>query len=419
MTRPHLAIKLLISATALSGCASWQLNYNTVDLATSSSSLVTDQILSNLAKFRASAYAIPSQVSIPSGSATTTNSVSPTIGGPIGAGVTTTLANAAATPLFLANTRTHVVPNGTFGASAADQWSQNWTLTPLEDPDQLRRLRALYRFGAGQITRAQFECEYPLVQKAPSSGGTGSQSVSVYVGAANSSIQTSENKAAPSVIYRKEQCGSTNVGTPDPAFMKPPGCIFCDYSSGDGLELSTRERKKLSGSLNQNSDLVTISPPISSSDVWRFIGQQISGLCIPASTVISSINTSSQIEISRRPNCDGKKDLSVAQAQGAPKTQTRSLKVNPALQNDWLWNPAITPIVPPDAIPLGSHAGQALYLYPDDVSQKGFSDFVLFVLEATLQSTSSSAGAGKGTSQKGGSTTPLQQPAAPQIQLLE
>jgi hypothetical protein len=44
MIRSDLPIKLLIVATALSGCASWQLNYNTVDLATSSGNLVTDQI---------------------------------------------------------------------------------------------------------------------------------------------------------------------------------------------------------------------------------------------------------------------------------------------------------------------------------------------------------------------------------------
>ena len=67
-------------------------------------------------------------------------------------------------------------------------------------------------------------------------------------------------------------------------------------------------------------------------------------------------------------------------------------------------DPAIAPTAPPDAVPLGSHAGQELYLNPGELSQKEFSDFVLFVLEATLQSTSSSGGvgAGKGTPQKGG-----------------
>jgi hypothetical protein len=213
MIRSHFAMKLLILAATLSGCASWQLNHNTMDLATSSSDLVTDQILSNLARFRASAYAIPSQVSVPSGSATTTNSVTPTIGGPIGAAGTTTLANAAATPLFLANTRTHLIPNGTFGVSAADQWSQNWTLTPLEDPDQLRRLRALYRFGAGQITKAQFACEYPLVQKAPSSGTAGGQAVNVYVGGASSSIQSGD-KVTPSLKYTKDACVIAMLGHP-------------------------------------------------------------------------------------------------------------------------------------------------------------------------------------------------------------
>jgi hypothetical protein len=417
MIRSHFAMKLLILAATLSGCASWQLNHNTMDLATSPSDLVTDQILSNLAKFRASAYAIPSQVSIPSGSATTTNSVTPTIGGPIGAAGTTTLANAAATPLFLANTRTHLIPNGTFGVSAADQWSQNWTLTPLEDPDQLRRLRALYRFGAGQITKAQFACEYPLVQKVPSSGTAGGQAVNVYVGGASSSIQSGD-KATPSLKYTKDACGNTNVGTPDPAFLKLPGCIFCDYNSTE-VNSDTKERKEYSGTLDRKSSLVTISPPIPISDIERFIGQPITGLCIGASTVINSINTPSQIVVSHVPNCDGTKTLWVTPAARTQQAKSRSLAINPALQNDWLWNPAIVPIAPSDAIPLGSHAVQALYLNPGELSQKEFSDFVLFVLEATLQSTSASGGvaSGKGTPQKGGATPLLQQPAAPQIQL--
>jgi hypothetical protein len=313
------------------------------------------------------------------------------------------------------------VGSGTYGVSAADQWSQNWTLTPLEDPDQLRRLRTLYRFGAGQITRTQFACEYPLVQKAPSSGGTSSQSVNVYVGGVNSSVQSSENKATPNLTYTKELCGTRNVATPDPAFLKPPGCIFCDYNSPPELKPGTPGRKKLLGTLQQKSKLVAITPTIPSSDVERFIGQPITGLCIAASTVISSINTPSLIEISTPANCDGTKILwvTLAQKPGAAQTQSHSLKLNQALQNDWLWNPAIAPTLSPDAIPLGSHAGQELYLNAGELSQREFSDFVLFVLEATLQSTSSSGGAasGKGTPQKGGATPLLQQPAAPQIQL--
>ena len=473
MIGSRLTAKPFIAALALSGCASWQLNRNTVDLATSSSDLVTNQVISNLAKFRADAFAIPSQVSIPSGSATTTNSITPTISIPIGVSATTALANAAAAPLFLAGTRTHVMPNTTLGGSAADQWSQNWTLAPLQDPDQLRRLRALYRFGAGQTDKAQFACEYPLVQKAPDSSAT----------------QSSDGKAGPTIIYTKKECANDNVGTPDPAFLRPPGCIFCETQPGAILDvrktaikakllkrtkqitfsppISESEAEQFKGrpvsglcipaatvitSIDSSSrtmeisnnptcdgekiDLsiivdakkfqitatltnnatITFSPPISESEVERFVGQPISGLCIPAATVITSIDSSTQMEISRTPTCKGPHDLSVTVAE---KSLSRTLVINYALQNDWLWNPANVPTLAPNAPPLGLYGGQELYLSPSESSQKEFSDFVLFVLEATLQSNSSSGGPGstKGTPQKGGPTPLLQEPASPAFQL--
>lgn len=163
---------VIVLCVGLAGCASTQLNFNTLDLASSSESLITSQVLYNLAKIRSFAYAVPAQVSIPSGSATTTNAVTPTLGGPIGPSLTTTLANSAAAPLFNATTRTHVNPNSTVSVSVGDQWSQNWTMTPLSDPDQLRRLRALYRFGAGWTNRAGLACEYPVVQKAKGGGAS-------------------------------------------------------------------------------------------------------------------------------------------------------------------------------------------------------------------------------------------------------
>src|SRR6266403_5084406 len=58
---------------ALAGCASAQLNYNTVDLASTIDSLLTEQVLSNLAKFIDSPHAIPSQVGIAAGTVKTNN----------------------------------------------------------------------------------------------------------------------------------------------------------------------------------------------------------------------------------------------------------------------------------------------------------------------------------------------------------
>jgi hypothetical protein len=317
------------------GCASTQLNFNALDLASSSEDLITSQVLYNLAKVRSSPYAIPAQVNIPSGSATTTNAVTPTLGGPIGPSLTTTLANSAASPLFNATTKTHLNPNSTVSVSVGDQWSQNWTLTPLSDPDQLRRLRALYRFGAGWTDEGGLACEYPVVQKPQ--GGTGSsQTVNVYIDGKKPETETPEGPKDNS--YSVPQCPKRIISQVDAAFVKPPGCVLCDYKN------------------------------------------------------------------------------------------KHELVVNHELANNWLWDPA-RPSLYGEPLPLGHYGRQDLYLMPTrspacgqlseiKCSEKEFSDFVLFVLEATLQSTSA-AGGGKGSPLKSGAPGVLQEKAAPQFQILQ
>jgi hypothetical protein len=337
--------KLIVAAATcfvLAGCASTQLNYNTLDLASSSESLIASQVLYNLARFRSSPYAIPAQVSIPSGSATTTNAVTPTLGGAIGPSLTTTLVNSAAAPGFFATTKTHLNPNSTVSVSAGDQWSQNWTLTPLSDPDQLRRLRALYRFGAGLTDKSRLACEYPLVQKAGGSGASSSPTVNVYINGGKADVQ--KGGGHDETVYTVKECEievvikgktvskSKTVSQVDAAFVKFPGCILCDIGNN-------------------------------------------------------------------------------------------TLVVNEALTNGWLWQPGQSSPYG-DPVRLGHIGDPDLYLVPTtfcDIkcSEKEFSDFVLFVLEATLQSASSGSGGGKGSPQKAGAPGLLQEKAAPQIQLLQ
>jgi len=411
------------ASVLLAGCASAQLNFNTLDLAASSDGLITSQVLFNLGKFRSSPYAIPSQVSIPSGSATTTNSITPTVSAPTGSAVTSTLANSAAAPVFFASTHSNVTPNGSVGGSVTDQWSQNWTLTPLEDPDQLRRLRALYRFGAGVVSDpAIFACEYPLVQKAENSGsGTSGQSVSVYVNGANASVQSDGAKSASNVTYTYDseitnKCHWKAAGTPDPTFLKPPGCIICDYQA---LKPAVKPKKiTFSGNLNRTT-IDKISDAAFGQRDLKLVGSQIEGLCIPGSTTVKAINVPtnqgklSSIEISQPATCNGETHATITPSAKPDRT----LKVNPRLTNRWLWNPSLG-LPPPDGlVPLGRHAGQELYLRPGLSSRQEYSDFILFVLEATLESTSTAGGGagGKGTPQKGGAPSPLQAPAAPTL----
>jgi hypothetical protein len=68
----------LSCATAVfivSGCASTELNYNTLDIASSTESLLTRQVLYNLANFLDSEIALPAQIVVLSGTATTADTV--------------------------------------------------------------------------------------------------------------------------------------------------------------------------------------------------------------------------------------------------------------------------------------------------------------------------------------------------------
>ena len=39
---------------------------------------------------------------------------------------------------------------------------ENWNVAPVQDPEQLRRLQLLYRYGAGRITALDLLCLYPV-----------------------------------------------------------------------------------------------------------------------------------------------------------------------------------------------------------------------------------------------------------------
>jgi hypothetical protein len=156
----------------LSGCASSQLNYNTLDLASTTDSLLTRQILHNFSNFLDRAVAIPAQMVISSGTATTSNSVTPTLSTPLDAGVTTTTTLLRAATTTTTNTLTAQTANKTAGLSASDSWNQSWAYAPVTDPDRLKRLQALYRYAvewSDETTGvSKFVANFPLVYKSAS-----------------------------------------------------------------------------------------------------------------------------------------------------------------------------------------------------------------------------------------------------------
>jgi hypothetical protein len=197
---------LTLIGVVIGGCASTQLNYNTLDLAASLDSLTTKQILFNLARTLEDPYAVPSEITVAAGTATTANSVSPTFSTPLSA--STTASNTAFSV-------TH--PNGTASVGASDQWQQGWTLDPITNPDEVRRLQALYRYAIGWIRDDQtFKCEYPIQSGA--------------------NLNPKPRKYSLSCT-KADGSGVVIETTPDPTFLVRPSCVLC----GDGNSLTVNE----------------------------------------------------------------------------------------------------------------------------------------------------------------------------------
>ena len=74
----RVAACFAISLT-LAGCASAQLNFNTLEIASTVESLQTKQVLYNISKFIDDPDAIPDQIAVSSGTVSTTNSITPNI----------------------------------------------------------------------------------------------------------------------------------------------------------------------------------------------------------------------------------------------------------------------------------------------------------------------------------------------------
>ena len=208
--RPILAVVTLVGV-AIGGCASTQLNYNTLDLAASLDSLTTKQILFNLARTLEDPYAVPSEINIAAGTATTSNSITPTFSTPLSASTTATNTSFSVTH-----------PNGTVSVGASDQWEQGWTLDPINNPDEVRRLQALYRYAIGWIRDDQaFKCEYPI-----QSGANLTPKPRKYT---LNCAKADGSRVAIEVM-------------PDPTFLVRPSCVICSDGK-DSLSVNENLRR--------------------------------------------------------------------------------------------------------------------------------------------------------------------------------
>jgi hypothetical protein len=128
-----------VACLVLVGCATAQLNYNTLDLADSIDDLLTSQVVLNLARFLDNPNGTPAQVSIGAGSVSTTNQASLSLSYPLTTAVTTTnTATTAAGAALPAITRTSsgLANPFTLTPCATNQATQSWSLTTDTDSDQ-------------------------------------------------------------------------------------------------------------------------------------------------------------------------------------------------------------------------------------------------------------------------------------------
>ena len=269
----QLAFVLPISAIVAS-CASTELNFNTLDLATTSSNLITGQVLYNLANFIDSNLTYPSQIVINSGSATTSNSIGASFSTPLSTAITdvTQIVRtvSAAPSTVLTGSRQGVTAGSSVGPSISDGRNQNWAYTPVTNAFQAARLTALYHFAVDN-DETELRRNYPLLFQAVShqrniclTDNFGRPITVTYVPAKPD--PTKPDAPPPPAQFKYTaftrcltswaQGGSgnatisTSAGTdtfstmrPDPYYLQGPNCVLCSsrhYRRSNSLEVNPR-----------------------------------------------------------------------------------------------------------------------------------------------------------------------------------
>jgi len=337
--------RIAVSASAiilLAGCASTQLNHNTLELASTVGNLQTSQVLANLAMFLDNPAALPAHVDLSSGTASTTYSVNPAVTTPLSAlssslnQITRTISGS---PSIAAETQsTGSVAAASLTTTASDAWSQSWAYEPIIDGDELRRLRALYAYALGNIGDSKFMDEYPLVRK--------SQALSYATVKANGRL----NPYCPDLGLKSSQT-STKTET------------VTDLSSKKATTTTTTVNR----ALPSDCDKVAIQIQIPDD---QFLHEPSCIICMEG-------------------KYHGKYDV-----YSGPDTKLAiNYKLRESLHGGWLLNESSSDLS--DAIMLGRFGHHTLYIRPED--QWKLSEFTLFVLTATAQSTVGTAAAAAGS----------------------
>jgi hypothetical protein len=327
-------------ASLLLSCTSALLNSNTLDVATTVDDLATRQVIFNLARTRENQFALPSQVQISSGQVTANTSFTPSISAPLDPAIGGSINQAAATT----TSRTYSLPQIGASVSGAASAQDSWSINLVQDPEQLRRLRLLYQYGAGQITAKDLICQYPIPEIPQ-----GQQSTRRYIRMVGN--KTINECRPPDVVL---------VANPDPAFLNFPGCVICAFPSKGFQDLF---RQKIDGHRIYESDFSPETEPYNKQ--FEYVPVILNNRLLPNSALPE-----------------------------APSEQWGKI--------DWLSvvRDGLEP-VPDNARRVGSSNGYTIYVHPLSVQpdygypgygyegpftgNEHFAEFVLSIIEATLQ----------------------------------
>jgi hypothetical protein len=161
----------LFYVLALLGCSTPLLNINTLDLAGTLSDVSIRQIVYNLARTAQNMWFVPSQVQLNNGIIAARTNIAPSYSTPFNSAVfnTTAIARAATTTSTSTFETMASPPTGTLSATAED--TSTWNVSPIQDPEQLKRLQLLYQYGVGKIDASDLLCLYPIPEKSEDAAG--------------------------------------------------------------------------------------------------------------------------------------------------------------------------------------------------------------------------------------------------------
>jgi len=245
MSRLFLVASSVVLVLLLLSCATPLLNSNMLDVASTVDDLATRQVVFNLVRVKENQFALPSQVQIQSGQVAAGSSVTPSISTPLNSSIVTAI-NRSTTPAL---NSTWTYPNISTNVAGTASNTDSWNIQLVQDPEQLRRLRLLYQYGAHEIEARDVLCEYPVPQLPQQSenAAKGKQAQAPkrrYIRTRYTISLTIPSLKDTRMVRAKFDSGSGLSQTcpwggygknfavmigenPDPAFLNFPNCVLC------------------------------------------------------------------------------------------------------------------------------------------------------------------------------------------------